>query len=57
MWHEVFADENEMRQMLYNLLTNSMRAVSRDGTGKIRLSGVFRRRYDYILRLRQWKRE
>ena len=35
---EVFADENEMRQMLYNLLTNSMRAVSRDGTGKIRLS-------------------
>ena len=27
-----------MRQMLYNLLTNSMRAVSRDGTGKIRLS-------------------
>lgn len=35
---EVFADENEMRQMLYNLLTNSMRAVSRDGTGKICLS-------------------
>ena len=27
-----------MRQMLYNLLTNSMRAVSRDGTGKICLS-------------------
>ncbi len=35
---EIFADENETRQMLYNLLTNSMRAVKRDGTGKIRLS-------------------
>ena len=33
----VFADENELRQMIYNLLTNSMRAVKRDGTGKITL--------------------
>ena len=46
---EVFADENEMRQMLYNLLTNRRH-------GEDPSLSVFRRRYDYILRLRQWKR-
>lgn len=36
----VFADENELRQMLHNLMTNSIKAVGRDGQGAILLTAA-----------------
>lgn len=35
-----FADENEMRQMIHNLVTNSIKAVEKDGSGEISLKAA-----------------
>lgn len=36
----VFADENELRQMIHNLVTNSIKAVEKDGCGEISLKAA-----------------